>query len=401
EYGWLNEMLSCWAELDMITSDSYPPSKGQIYSHSEVFHLAGLKSNVPENGYGGAFFLDFLTTLFGRELIVDTLKACLRQGPIVVHRQSMLVHNPRRDGLRALQEAIVDRADSGTVKPELTTLWKMYLEELVSLSPEHIDPRAKRRELVPLSGSVTITKGGRAVFRTCVNPLACGRIGVFKLLPGKAPDRDVLFTISQTVTGQTEVETMVFVASSFAPSGDGGVLSQDAVKATELHASEGKSTTIGFTPDQHQALILAVPVGLDGSQPSQVAIEVRSDEIPSGRPIDSGQPSSSGGPYHPAITGISPGEAGINQIVTISGSGFGPPMQNLPRKLSLYSGTAVVFRTTITGKPAEIEALILSWSENAIVVRVPPANYGISPDLELRIYRDRAASNFFPFKLKR
>ena len=119
--------------------------------YGRYFHAAGLKRAPESYGYGGPLFLDYLTKLYGRELIPAILKSCRRQGPLV----SGVSYNPNRCSFKALAQGVSVRAvEVGVVdSTNLAVLWKMYVEELFLFNPPRLDPRIDRRKLIPLKSS--------------------------------------------------------------------------------------------------------------------------------------------------------------------------------------------------------------------------------------------------------
>jgi hypothetical protein len=402
-YGWLNELLSSWVELDMIHAHSFPPLNSQLYAYSNAFHTLGLKTTNTDAGYGGSYFLDHLTRVYGDELVHSVLKACRRQGPLGVAMGQNMVYNDARNGYAALQQGIKDRASIVGIQntDQLDELWKRYIEQVLTYELKNLDPRVKRRLIFPKKATGTISEGKNLKVSYSLPPVSLGILIPLRVKPGSGPDGATKVTVKQQVSGSVEVHTLLYLSTSLAQSSENAILAKGSRKISEIQGSGSKGGNVTFQPGQNEALVLIAPVALDGTGKSQVDVEIvcEAPGVKQKEP-ETSTPTSGQGTYRPAVHKIYPEKARINQRVTIVGTGFGPPPPNLPRKLTLFGGTAVVFRTQIVGKPAEIEAQVLSWGPNSITVLVPPANYGYAP-LSVGVYRDRFGSNFIPFKLEK
>lgn len=401
-YGMLNEALSTWVELNMLHHKGFPPERALLYAYSPSFHSGGLKNTNPDAGYGGGYFIDFLVRIYGKELIGSILGACYQQGPVSTRMGQGVVYNTRRNGFKALKRGVEVRSQALGLNDSLEELWMRYVQQLTSYQLKGLDPRVDRKKLLLSGRKEPFWEGRTATYNDRINPLSVGRVLPIEVTKGGSAVSSVKVTVKQDVSGgDVKVRTLLYIAPGLGRLKENALLTSGAKEVTDIIGSGRRSGNVTFQPGQQKAVILVVPVGLNGYHPSDLRIEVSCEAAGSQQVTQpQAQPTAAvQGNYHPTVTQVSPSEAGVNQVVTIHGSGFGPAPANLPRKLTLIGGTAVVFRTSIVGKPAEVAAHVLSWSDTAITVRVPPANYGYSP-IQVGVYRERVGSNFVPFKLK-
>lgn len=403
-YGQLNEALSSWVELDMLKANSYPPASATLYSYSPDFHRLGLKTSNIDAGYGGGYFIDYLTRRYGRELLASVLSACREQGPVSTRLGQRAVYNNKRDGFKALVQGMKYRTRALGLGEGMgiEADWLDYVGKICDYELQGLDPRVKRRKLLQTTGLETLEAGQSRQYSDTVNPLSVGRVIRVLVKPGSGPDRKVKVTVEQDVSGgDVKVATLLYAGPSYSGLAENSILSTGSRKVTDIIGSGSRTGDVTFKPGQNHAAILVVPVGLKGYDPAQLSLKVTS-EVSSGQKRDDATKTTplTKGSYRPSISSLSTPEAATHQVITIYGSGFGPAPATLNRRLSLFSGTAVVFRTHINGHLTEVEAHVLTWSDSAISVRVPSAHYGYSP-ITVGVYRERVASNFVPFKLKK